>query len=153
MRKTETATLRTVHGPLTFHVRQIDGVQAGRVFLQIAPLVPAIVKAIAGTGLKAEDLKDAARLKAIDLTKVDLQSIGALLSSLTPDTFEAVLVALLSGSLATGTSDQGEPLKIELNRSTAGALFAGQVWELFKLLGLALRLNYLGFLLAAPESE
>lgn len=150
MRATQEETFTTSRGRFTFHVTQLGGIAAGRMAIRVGPLLPKIFGAIA-SGLDLKKLQEGGgmtldKLKKIDLSKLDLAGIGSALASITPTDFDQLTVELLSGGIAVGTdSESGEQTKIELNRAAIDALFTGQVWELFKLVGFAAKINFFGF--------
>lgn len=152
MRTTEEQSFETSRGRLTFHVTQLGGIAASKVLVKLLPLVPRLVNALQGIALK--DLANAEALKKMDLSKVDFAAVAQTLASVTPEDFEQISGALLMGCFAVGEDAQsGEPVKIDLNVRTLDPLFAGCVWELFKLVGFALKVNFMGFSSARTASK
>lgn len=152
MRTTHEERFNTSRGCFIFYVSQLGGLAAGKTLVRIAPLIPQLVKVFAGVELKSLT-GGAEALKKFDLNKLDLGALGSAIASLPPDEFERLAVELLAGSFGVGTdSTSGEDVRIDLTKNMIDQLFVGQVWELFKLIGFAIKVNYLGFSLALPAT-
>lgn len=157
MRTSHEELIQTSQGKLTFHLTQLGGMAAGRALVRVAPHLPKLFSSFAKLNLaELKELKDAQSLKKLDLSKItsklDFAAIGDALANLAPEDFEKLTLELLAGSFAVSTDERtGEQIKLDLTRGTLDTLFAGHVWDLFKLIGCAVSLNYFGFSHALNE--
>lgn len=157
MRTTKETTCNTASGVLTFHVTQLGGVRAGKTLIRILPLIPQLLTLLP-KDFKLSELKNPeairAKLFTLDLSLIDFKAIGEVLANLTPDEFEHVTNALLGDAFAIGRDpNTGEEFRATLTPGQLDQLFAGHVWDLFRLVGFALSLNYFTFSPAPGASK
>lgn len=140
-RKSEEVEVNTEHGPVTFTITQIGGLKAARMFIANAPKLAPIIAVLVGLESKTGE-----KINPVDvLKKLDVAKLGEAIAKVTPDEFEAIALTLLRGTVGKAT-DEFDPMKkilIKLDDSnTIDQTFAGNVFELFKLVGAAAKLNY-----------
>lgn len=143
MRQNLEETFNTSRGRITFHLTQLGGIHAGRVLVRIGPHIPKLLGTLSAFDLKS--LANPEALKKLDLSKLDFTAIGKAIADITPDEFERLTIELLSGSFATAHDPEGTPVRLDLTRGNVDQLFVGHVWDLFKLLGFAIKVNFADF--------
>lgn len=149
MRTVTEKKFETFLGPYTFTLQQLGGRQAGKLFVRVGPHIPRLIGSIASLDIKT--LKDSNGkmtvdgLKKLDLSKLNFPALGEALAKVSPEDFDQITCELLKGGIAIGQSADGEEQKLDLDPATVDQLFRGKVWELFKLVGFAIEVNYGNF--------
>lgn len=147
MRTTKEVQVKTVHGPTTFTLVSVGGMTGGRMLVAYGPKLLAafdLIKNVAphlANGGKAPTQQEL----LASVMKLDVSAVAKVLSQLSADDFEGIACALLFGAqgIFTSESDPTQKGKCDLNtRADLDAVFSGRVFDLFKLLGEAIALNY-----------
>jgi hypothetical protein len=127
MIETKEIQLETSRGLATFHVSQINGVKAMKLFLRLAN-------------------KFGPALSSLDKTKQSMRgAVGTILEKLDGDEFERVQNELLNECVCVLKDDSGAESSAERALPKLGELFAGHTFELGHLVVFALGVNYGNF--------
>lgn len=161
-RKTDKTTITFGDGrAITFHVTQVGSRVGYRTLLLLAKSVIPAMKLAGGAVSKLRALKAAGGTRAVFQKILDLDTdnaadaailqalvdgVGRLVELLKPEDFDAIVEALLLSGTVQVQSGKGSKAELsDLDADLYDDLFAGAYLQGFRLIGFALKVNYVSF--------